>query len=92
MDRREAIVKTVFEKYKEAHPKDNWLSFDEVKAVGTADIVYAAMDEYYKEGVLEAFEYVVKNTTGHHIDEKGNVEFKFKGEWITKQQLFENFL
>ncbi len=54
--------------------------------------IYEAMDEYMRESVLEAFEYVVKNTTGHHIDEKGNVEFKFKGEWISKEALFENFL
>lgn len=51
-----------------------------------------AMDEYMRESVLEAFEYVVKNTTGHDIDEFGEVHFKYKGEWITKAQLFENFL
>jgi hypothetical protein len=56
------------------------------------EAIYEAMDEYMRESVLEAFEYVVKNTTGHHIDEKGNVEFKFKGEWIDKEQLFQNFL
>lgn len=51
-----------------------------------------AMDEYMRESVLEAFEYVVKNTTGHSIDENGKVQFKFKGEWITTKKLFENFL
>jgi hypothetical protein len=51
-----------------------------------------AMDIYMQETVLEAFEFVAKNTTGHSIDEKGNVEFKYKGEWITSKQLFENFL
>jgi hypothetical protein len=56
------------------------------------DKIKNAMDRYMEECVIEAFKYVVKNTTGHSIDEKGNVEFKFKGEWISKEQLFENFL
>lgn len=51
-----------------------------------------AMDSYMKVSVLEAFEYIVKNTTGHSIDENGKVQFKFKGEWITTKQLFENFI
>ena len=92
MDRREVIVKAIFEKYKKEHPKDNWFDFEAVKSVGTTDIVYTAMDEYMKETVLEAFEYVVKNTTGHSIESDGSVSFKFKGEWINKEQLFENFL
>lgn len=81
MDKREEILQslTLSEKYF----KDD--TFTEAQ-------IFDAMDEYMRESVLEAFEYVVKNTTGHHIDEKGNVEFKFKGEWINKEQLFENFL
>jgi hypothetical protein len=56
------------------------------------EIIRNAMDAYMKECVLEAFEYVVKNTTGHSIDKEGKVEFKYKGEWISKEALFENFL
>jgi hypothetical protein len=50
------------------------------------------IDEYMKQTVIEAFEFIAKNTTGHSIDEKGNVEFKYKGEWINKEELFEYFL
>ncbi len=50
------------------------------------------IDEYMKQTVLEAFEYVVKSTTGHSIDEDGTVHFKYKGEWLSKEELFENFL
>lgn len=81
MDRREEILQslTLSEKYF----KDDTI---------TEPLVYDAMDEYMKETVLEAFEYVVKNTTGHSIDKEGKVGFKFKGEWIDKEKLFENFL
>ena len=56
------------------------------------DAAINAMDENGKQMSLEFIEYVVKNTTGHSIDEDGKVQFKFKGEWINKEQLFENFL
>lgn len=55
-------------------------------------MITSAMDEYMKESVLEAFEYVVKNTTGYEIYPDGRVRFRYKGEWITPEQLFENFL
>jgi hypothetical protein len=54
--------------------------------------VVKIMDEYMKVSVIEAFEFVAKNTTGKHIDEKGKVEFKYNGEWITPEKLFESFL
>lgn len=50
------------------------------------------IDEYMKQTVLEAFEYVVKSTSGHSIDKDGNVEFKYGDAWISKEELFENFL
>lgn len=54
--------------------------------------VLDALDVYMEESVLDAFEFVAKHTTGHRVDEQGSVEFKYKGEWISTQQLFENFL
>jgi hypothetical protein len=51
-----------------------------------------AMDEYFTERAMELLTYMVKHTSGHSIDEQGNVEFKYKGEWISARQLFENFL
>lgn len=50
------------------------------------------IDEYMKLTIIEAFAFVAKNITGHSIDQKGNIEFKYKGEWITPEQLFENLL
>jgi hypothetical protein len=89
MDRRINILEELDEKQDRLiYDGDNKvIMFD-----GPIEHVLSAMDIYMRESVLEAFEYVVKNTTGHHIDEKGNVEFKFKGEWITTKQLFENFI
>lgn len=57
-----------------------------------ASTVKNAMDEYFTERALELMTYIVKHTTGHSIDEEGNIEFKYKGEWISSKQLFENFL
>jgi len=51
-----------------------------------------AMDEYAKQMSLEFIGYVLKNMQGHSVDASGNIEVKYKGEWITAEQLFENFL
>jgi len=52
-----------------------------------------AMDEYMKECVLLAFEFVAHETNGHSLNETtGELEFKYKGDWINREQLFENFL
>lgn len=67
-------------------------SYDSTGQLFPKEHAIGAMDDYMKESVLEAFEFVAKHTTGHSIDEQGNVEFKYKGEWITSKQLFENFL
>lgn len=50
-----------------------------------------AMDEYMKECCIALLEYVAFNTTDTLVDVSG-VKFKYKGEWISKEQLFENFL
>lgn len=56
-----------------------------------------AMDEYMKERCLDLLEYMAKNNIVCEEFDKDNqgedfILFKFKGEWITKEQLFENFL
>jgi hypothetical protein len=52
-----------------------------------------AMDTWMKECVLLAFEFVAHETTGHSFNKtKDELEFKYKGEWISKEKLFENFL
>lgn len=86
MDRREKILSEKLGRY--------LLKISDISH-GTDAIPHAiklAMDEYMKECVIEAFEFIAKQTTGHSIDEKGNVEFKYKGEWLSTKKLFENFL
>lgn len=50
-----------------------------------------AMDIYATEMCLELLKYMADNKVicGTLSD---NRQFHFKGEWITKEQLFENFL
>lgn len=53
-----------------------------------------AMDVYMKECCLEILVYVNEKTITSDIDEFGQLQFQLKegGHWITKEQLFENFL
>lgn len=99
IDRREDILKKHVSLYFSSHhDRSRWNGEGERggaewhtdKAI--APDIFNAMDEYFTERALELLEYVVKNTTGHSIDEESNVEFKYKGEWITAKQLFVNFL
>lgn len=90
MDRRLQVLNDVYIK---------WVSEKNIVSIyppnfpeAYKDAAINAMDAYMKECVTEAFEYVVKNTTGHSIDKGGKVEFKFKGEWISTEQLFQNFI
>ena len=50
-----------------------------------------AMDEYMRESVLEAFEYVGKNVKWA-VQDNGVVLFWNGKDYLTKEQLFENFL
>lgn len=54
--------------------------------------IKGAMDVYMKECCLEYIEFAMKKTTGHSIDKDGNLEFKYGDLWISKEELFENFL
>jgi hypothetical protein len=51
------------------------------------DAAKYAMDEYMKETCLELLEYMAK----HNVLCMEEM-FCYKGRWITKEQLFENFL
>jgi hypothetical protein len=89
-DRREKILNQEHRKFVEGEGLSSIHTKDFPAAYKDASI--NAMDEYMKECVIEAFEFIAKHTTGHSIDEQGNVEFKYKNEWISKEALFENFL
>lgn len=54
--------------------------------------IFNAMDEYMKERCLELLEYMAKNDIEISYTPPYENSFLFKGEWITKEQLFENFL
>jgi hypothetical protein len=53
-----------------------------------------AMDEYMKETCLELLDYMSKNKVKYwFIDaESRQPLYLFKGKYITKEELFENFL
>ena len=60
---------------------------------GKVQPIYNAMDENAKQMCLEFIEFVTHETTGHSYNKtKDELEFKYKGEWISKEKLFENFL
>lgn len=55
--------------------------------------VFNAMDENGKRLCLELLEYMAKNEVKCSKSYLGpNEEFLFKGKWISKEQLFQNFL
>lgn len=55
--------------------------------------VTEAMDEYMKECCLELLEYMAANNVTCITGKKsGDRLFLFRSEWLTKDQLFENFL
>lgn len=55
------------------------------------DAAISAMDEYMKECAFELIDYIHKNAiTFGYIE--GKQMFGYKGRWINKEQLFENFL
>jgi hypothetical protein len=67
---------------------------DSITEDGYSQWVLNAMDEYMKECALELLTYVNEKTTTSDIDSFGQLQFQLKegGHWVTKEQLFENFL
>ena len=53
--------------------------------------VLNSVDDYAKSMCLQLLEYMAKNTVECEMWEAG-ARFHFKGEWLTADQLFENFL
>lgn len=76
-DRREEILENHFPT-PEQHP----------------DVPYIlnAMDEYMKECCLELLEYMAKYNVKIAFNSSNQPIFRYKEEWISKEQLFENFL
>lgn len=84
-DLREVILKREYEKYFSSQKYEN------SGAVKTFEpFVKNAMDEYFTKRSMELLEYLRKNVTkieGAHED-----AFLCKDEWLTGDELFENFL
>lgn len=56
------------------------------------DKIINAMDENGKQMCLDLLEYIAKNLVSATMYNDHTPIFLFKGQWITKEQLFENFL
>jgi len=80
MDRRDGIIDSCEKKWVEGYG-----------FVATAESIKEAMDEYFEERAMELLEYLAKNKVICHSDEQG-VYFNTRGETLTKEQIFENFL
>ncbi len=50
------------------------------------------IDRYMKETCLELLEYMAKKKVWYTYDIHGVPFFKYDNEWLSKEQLFENFL
>lgn len=56
------------------------------------EVALFSMDEYFEKRSMELLEYMAKNEVNSEIDLAGLSSFYYKGEWITREQLFQNFL
>lgn len=56
------------------------------------DIVYDAMDIYFTERSMELLSFLSKHNVECEVDTEGKEVFYYKGELISKEKLFENFL
>lgn len=63
--------------------------FDEYEGGITG--IFNAMDVYFEERAMELLSYLAKNKVICHNDEQGDY-FNTRGETLTKEQIFENFL
>lgn len=79
----------IFEKYLRAH--GHAATFIKIEDV-FGDAVYDSMDAYMEQSCLELLEYVAKHNIGYRQSGSQEQAFYYKGEWITREQLFKNFL
>ena len=66
-------------------PNVNQIVFSEVQARN-------AMDEYMKATCYELLEYMAKHNVRIAFNSDNQPIFRYKENWISKEQLFENFL
>lgn len=51
-----------------------------------------AMDEYFTERAIELLEFLGRHKVSCSLSGKKEVRHFYKGEWITSEQLFKNYL
>ena len=79
-DRKEEIINKLMK-------SDKYFTMDQ----NTDEFVKDAMDEYAEERCLELLQYIAENKMIAYIDKNG-AYFLTRGESLTKEQVFENFL
>ena len=91
IDRREAILNS---EYNVSEMKKGIMSTFPVDfPLEYKDAAINAMDEYFTERAMELLEYMANNDIEFDtLTKGGSSEFLFKGKWISKEQLFQNFL
>lgn len=95
MDRRDEILEQeYFKYYRPDFPSDERTSEVVKMALSIKEETQAiknAMDENGKRLCLELLEYMAKNSI-ECIDSIKGYLFYYRGQYLTKEQLFENFL
>ncbi len=56
------------------------------------DKALIAMDAHFERRSMELLDFIIANVDQIFDDETSNNPFYYKGEWITKEALFQNFL
>lgn len=86
-DLREKILRQEYEKYFAA-PKWNG---SPTKATNI-NWMKNALDEYFTERAMELLEFMSKHEVSCEVNFAKDKRFYYKGTWISKEELFKNFL
>jgi len=89
-DRREEVLNQEYRKFVEEKGVSS--IYPSCFPMAYKDSAINAMDEYMKECCLSLIQYMCDNDLYSSCRKDGVDLFRYKGEWITKEQLFENFL
>jgi len=96
MDRRDEILREeYFKYYRPDFPSDERTKEVVEMALSIkeeTDAIKNAMDENGKRLCLELLEYILKNCVAVALDDNNEKRFLYKTHFLTKEQLFENFL
>jgi hypothetical protein len=90
IDKRKEILNTEYIKF----VNDKCISSMYPKSFPEAykEVAINAMDENGKQMCLDLLEYMAKNSVNAYVAKNGISYFMYKGQWLTKEKIFENFL